>query len=193
MQINQNGRSMVEMLGVLAIIGVLSVGGLVIVGKARRQQEITKAVTEVAQLISSAKKVGCQYDSEYGDFANMLGQSDAYPGELEFTYKNGGKSSFTLSSDAVVEMPYIEGNGDGEAAIPHFVVAISNMDEDMCVNLATADWGRKESNGYIGASFAQKDDFGGMLSNYPRMDPGTAAEKCVQDTSKLYLGFRNCL
>lgn len=190
MQINQKGRSMIEMLGVLAIIGVLSVGGLTIVGQARRQQEITQIITEVSQLVESARKIGCQYDEGYSNFVNMLGQSDAYPSGLE--YENDG--SFTLSSDIKVEMPYIKAteNGTGEKAFSHFAVEISNMDDDSCVNLAVADWGRKESNGFIGASFSKKDDFSGMAANYPRMDPGTAAESCGSNATKLYLGFRIC-
>ncbi len=190
MQINQNGRSMIEMLGVLSIIGVLSVGGLTIVGKARRQQEITQALSEVSQLIESSRKISCQYDEGYGNFVNMLGQSEAYPSGVE--YENDG--SFTLSSDTKVEIPYKKAtdNGNGEAAISHFIVKISNMDEDMCVNLASSNWGSKNTNGFIGASFSKEDAFSDMASNYPKMSPGNAAEGCVDANTKLYLGFRIC-
>ena len=43
-KINQSGRSMVEMLGVLAIIGVLSVGGIAGYSKAMAKFKLSKAI-----------------------------------------------------------------------------------------------------------------------------------------------------
>ena len=47
----QRGRSMIEMLGVLAIIGVLSVGGLAGYNTAMRKIQITKALNEMQLVI----------------------------------------------------------------------------------------------------------------------------------------------
>ena len=47
----QRGRSMIEMLGVLAIIGVLSVGGVAGYSKAMMKWKINKAVEEYNFLI----------------------------------------------------------------------------------------------------------------------------------------------
>ena len=44
---SQIGRSMIEMLGVLAIIGVLSVGGLDMVSKARRNNQMNSLVKQL--------------------------------------------------------------------------------------------------------------------------------------------------
>ena len=49
--INSWGRSMIEMLGVLAIVGVLSVGGIVGFNKAMRTYQMTKAATEYSEFI----------------------------------------------------------------------------------------------------------------------------------------------
>ena len=46
--IEENGRSMVEMLGVLAVIGVLSVGGIAGYSKAMQKYRINKMITEIA-------------------------------------------------------------------------------------------------------------------------------------------------
>ena len=48
---SQSGRSMIEMLGVLAIIGVLSVGGIAGYSKAMEQFRINKAISEYSMLI----------------------------------------------------------------------------------------------------------------------------------------------
>lgn len=195
MYVNQSGRSMVEMLGVLGIIGVLTVGGLSIVGKARRQQEITQTITEIAQLIESARKISCQYDGStdgYGDYANFLKVSDEYPTQLEFTYKEND-SKFTLPSDVEVKMPFAAGKRDAndEKVFPHFVVAISNMDEDTCMNIAAETWGTGGTNAYLGSTFNSATDYSDMSKNYPLMDLATATEKCDEDAT-LYLGFRAC-
>ena len=48
------GRSMIEMLGVLAIIGVLSVGGIAGYSKAMTQFKVNKIIAEANQLIADA-------------------------------------------------------------------------------------------------------------------------------------------
>ena len=48
---NQHGRSMVEMLGVLAIIGVLSVGGIAGYSKAMFKQKMNKTVDIVSKVL----------------------------------------------------------------------------------------------------------------------------------------------
>ena len=54
MKKNENGRSMVEMLGVLAIIGVLSVGALAGYSKAMTQHKLNKNAEEIGYLLSVA-------------------------------------------------------------------------------------------------------------------------------------------
>ena len=52
MKQNQFGRSMIEMLGVLAIIGVLSVGGIAGYSKAMEKFKINKMINEYSYLIN---------------------------------------------------------------------------------------------------------------------------------------------
>ncbi|MBR2299636.1 MAG: prepilin-type N-terminal cleavage/methylation domain-containing protein [Alphaproteobacteria bacterium] len=54
MKNKENGRSMVEMLGVLAIIGVLSAGALVGYSKAMRQHKLNKHTDEISYLLQIA-------------------------------------------------------------------------------------------------------------------------------------------
>ena len=48
----QSGRSMVEMLGVLAIIGVLSVGGIAGYSKAMAKFKTSKALDQVSTTVA---------------------------------------------------------------------------------------------------------------------------------------------
>lgn len=51
----QTGRSMVEMLGVLAIIGVLSVGGIAGYSKAMTKFKITKTFDQVSMTVANIR------------------------------------------------------------------------------------------------------------------------------------------
>lgn len=53
--INESGRSMVEMLGVLAIIGVLSVGGIAGYSKAMNKYKINKTTDQVSMLVANIR------------------------------------------------------------------------------------------------------------------------------------------
>ena len=52
---NQNGRSMIEMLGVLAIIGVLSVGGIAGYSKAMTKYRINKAIEQITLIAGNIR------------------------------------------------------------------------------------------------------------------------------------------
>jgi len=51
----ENGRSMIEMLGVLAIIGVLSVGGIAGYSKAMHRYRINKAIEQITLIIGNMR------------------------------------------------------------------------------------------------------------------------------------------
>ena len=52
MKINQNGRSMVEMLGVLAIIGVLSVGSIAGYSNAMLKYKLNKQAQQINTILN---------------------------------------------------------------------------------------------------------------------------------------------
>ena len=51
----QSGRSMVEMLGVLAIIGVLSVGGIAGYSKAMAKFKLSKAMDQISTIVANVR------------------------------------------------------------------------------------------------------------------------------------------
>lgn len=172
---HENGRSMIEMLGVLAIIGVLTVGSLSIVGKARQQFAISQIITEATSLIDSARKMSCDYDDDYGTYANMLYLSGAFPDGVTPNIKNNKAESFTLTSDTVLELNSA-GNGS-------FSAVISNMPEETCVAIVTSDW---NANGLVSASM------GGSSTTDKIIDLDTAATKCSTISPTLTLTFKGC-
>lgn len=88
---NESGRSMVEMLGVLAIIGVLSVGGVAGYKTALnkyRANEVAQAVSGVKVELMSAGAQGMQAKIDMDDLTTHLGNSAEVALQDHETYKN---------------------------------------------------------------------------------------------------------
>ena len=60
MKTNEAGRSMIEMLGVLAIIGVLSVGGIAGYSKAMNKFKTNKVADNVSMIVANIKTLYAQ-------------------------------------------------------------------------------------------------------------------------------------
>ena len=133
---NENGRSMIEMLGVLAIIGVLTVGSLNIIGRSKQMHEIGQLVSEVSRVAMTAKKMTCQYETGYGSYTKFLYASEAYSDALEY---DDGKFVGPMDAEIVI-------TGD----MSTFTVAVSGLTEDACIQLVGNNWGSTGTNGFSG-------------------------------------------
>ena len=60
MRVNESGRSMIEMLGVLAIIGVLSVGGIAGYSKDMNKFKTNKVADNVSMIVANIKTLYAQ-------------------------------------------------------------------------------------------------------------------------------------
>ena len=65
----ESGRSMIEMLGVLAIMGVITVGAIGMISTAMRTQKLTAVNDEVVQMVTMVRTIHGEYD----DFSAMNG------------------------------------------------------------------------------------------------------------------------
>ena len=87
---NQNGRSMIEMLGVLAIIGVLSVGGIAGYSKAMQKYKINKTIEQITLIAGNIRAFfanqpeGTKYTDLYseGEKAQILKKARLIPDEM---------------------------------------------------------------------------------------------------------------
>ncbi|MBP1532327.1 MAG: hypothetical protein ILA52_02370 [Alphaproteobacteria bacterium] len=130
--IHQTGRSMIEMLGVLAIIGVLSVGGIAGYSKAMFKHRINKTAEQITAISTNIQIL-------FGNQKNYNGLSLA----------NGDLNKEMLIKAKIIPQEAISGNDfvnpfggpldirDGEN---HFAIAMLNLPEDACIALATYDW-----------------------------------------------------
>ena len=163
---NQNGRSMIEMLGVLAIIGVLSVGGIAGYSKAMMKFKTNKTIDQIAMTVTNIRTLYAQqpyYDITDADAYKMGVVDDAMvvldaEGKPTTALTNAFGGSVTIAaakSGAVGE----EGPADGKLQ-GAFVVTFGGLPREACVAIATNDWGSNYSSGLLGvaAGAAHIDD-----------------------------------
>lgn len=148
---SENGRSMLEMMGVLAIIGVLSVGGLNMITKMSNSRKVNAVMDEIGGLITKARGLAHEYDpSDDGDFAEYLYDSKAYPQELEWC---GDNCNYFLGTDDVsYTIEYVHASSNNL-----FTVQIDGLTEDMCMAVAMNNWGSVSTNGFVKIAVGSKE------------------------------------
>ena len=156
---NENGRSMVEMLGVLAIIGVLSVGGIAGYSKAMNKFKINKTTDQVSMLIANLRTMFSAQGNYKGLDNAQAVNFGIVPDDMYDTcttascnLKNPFGGSVVISSSDLKA-------GTGENATHDqgaFRITYDNLSKEACVTLATGDWGSGQSSGLI-AIIAAKD------------------------------------
>ncbi len=146
MNSEQSGRSMVEMLGVLAIIGVLSVGGISGYSKAMAKFKMSKAMDQMSMLVANIRTT----------YASMA----TYSGLNTKAARDYGLASRDMYSTVADHLVNAFGGDVFVSAIPNpnsgvaatgFAIVYNGLDKEACMGLATADWG---SAGLIGISIS---------------------------------------
>ena len=130
----QSGRSMVEMLGVLAIIGVLSVGGISGYSKAMAKYKLTKAQDQMAMILINLRTAYAT-SPDYAGLNNTAAISlniipgDMLPGGLGTgsTIKNAFGGDVTIAAAGT--------------ANTNFAITYKGLGKEACVSLLTSDWG----------------------------------------------------
>ena len=147
---SQAGRSMIEMLGVLAIIGVLSVGGIAGYSKAMTKFKINKSIDQISQIVGNIRTMyGSQknYNNFYcypGSDCTIIKKAHIVPDEMWNT------------AGTTLENPFggnvLLGNQSKKAgANDHkaFDILYDGLPEEACMELATYDWGSGSSSGFL--------------------------------------------
>ena len=136
----QCGRSMIEMLGVLAIIGVLSVGGIAGYSKAMEKFKINKTIQQISEIAANIRTLYAQQKDFNGLNNETAIQMGVIPDDLDTI--TGGYSGSIIHAwgNGVV----IYGN------LNYFHIIFNPMTKEACMALATTDWGNISSTGVVG-------------------------------------------
>ncbi len=124
----ENGRSMIEMLGVLAIVGVLSVGGIAGYSKAMNKYRVNKTIEQIT-LIAGNVRAFFAPQKNYQDFSDrtVLRKAKIIPDEMWDGNKIRDIWGNTISL----------GSYDNDK---HYYISLDGLSEEVCIELATKDW-----------------------------------------------------
>jgi Tfp pilus assembly protein PilE len=147
MKVNESGRSMIEMLGVLAIIGVLSVGGIAGYSKAMSKYRVNKTIDQVSHIAANTR-ILFSSQKNYDDLGNstnsiIIDKAKLFPQEMKNTdgnYYNPFSGTVTM-----VAAKRFKGETDNKA----FVVTYNGIPQEACIDLATIDWGTGSGGGLV--------------------------------------------
>ena len=134
-----SGRSMIEMLGVLAIIGALSVGGIAGYSKAMMKFKINKTIEQMSMILANTRIL---YSSQ-GNYSGLYGYGTYIEGIKpiigetdEFLSPFGGFNWLESNSYSVND--------------EIFHLTFSALPKEACMELATLNWGTEQSSGIVG-------------------------------------------
>lgn len=137
----QSGRSMVEMLGVLAIIGVLSVGGIAGYSKAMTKFKINKSMDQISMLVANIRTLYSGQRNYSGlDNKNAI-LFGIIPNEMG---NSGSVITNAFAGDVEIKTAAVGTNAAGA-----FTIKYKGLGQEACVTMATADWGSGSSSGLV--------------------------------------------
>ena len=134
---NESGRSMIEMLGVLAIIGVLSVGGIAGYSQAMSKFKVTKTTDQVQTMVTNIRTLFAGQRT-YNGLSTL---KTAYTmGILTDETFDGSSASNAYGGSILLSTP----NSNH-----YFAITYNGLSQDACTRLTMADWG-DASSGLVG-------------------------------------------
>ena len=144
MKENQNGRSMIEMLGVLAIIGVLSIGGIAGYSKAMSKYRVNKTADQISQLAQNIRVLYSSQKNYSGLNYNVIKKAHLAPDDM---YETTSTTNLTHPFGGLVEVGVYGkmSGGDNKA----FLIRLDGIPQEACIELLTQDWGAGASSGLI--------------------------------------------
>ena len=143
----ESGRSMIEMLGVLAIIGVLSVGGIAGYSKAMNKFKTNKVADNVSMLVANIKTLYAQQNTYTGLNNSAAVDMGVVPDELVVKDTNGKYKSLVNAFNGPVFVNVADSTVSTDAKA--FVIEFTQLSREACITLATNDWGSGYSSGLI--------------------------------------------
>ena len=173
---NENGRSMIEMLGVLAIIGVLSVGGIAGYSKAMTKYRINKTIEQITLIAGNVRTFFAPQRSYDGlDSSNnkwIIQKAKLVPEEM---YGSEGSSYINLINafGESVSLHYENKAKDGDNQAFYISYDLATNGE-ACIELLSNDWTNAGIKAYM---VSGGPSYSGKLFKAP-LDVASAVDTC---------------
>lgn len=134
----EQGRSMIEMLGVLAIIGVLSVGGINGFSKAMDAHKVNTIVEQIGTIVANAKSIGLRQGGKYtGLNTTAAKKMKIIPEEM---IDSSGKVTHVYGGEVRVgdaKSVYNQGNPTDKGIL----VELKSLSRDACIQILSKGLG----------------------------------------------------
>ena len=142
---------MIEMLGVLAIVGVLSVAGIAGYSKAMAKYKVNKLVDQVSTVAANVRTTFAGQGNYKGLDSQTAYSLGIYPEEIAKSCDINGEYSVGCLKNAMGGGIYVNIlDGDSYA----FNLAIGGLTKEACSALVTSDWGL--SSAFLGISLVEE-------------------------------------
>jgi type II secretory pathway pseudopilin PulG len=184
---------MIEMLGVLAIVGVLSVGGFSLVSKMQDNHRVNEVIDNVTSLAYKVRPIARDYRE--GDstctsskcLTRWAYEGKAYPEGLEYS-----NYYFTDRNNVKYRIHYnmVGGAGSIESGKALFIIAVTGFTKKMCLQLATTNFGSRSSNGYMGMQIGTGTDSSVLNQLTGQRTLAQAIAECTDENTTIHFGFR---
>ena len=139
-KIPQSGRSMIEMLGVLAITGVLTVGGIAGFQKAMRKHRMNVMRDQIIQVVQSIKNLYASQHN-YNDLTTQVAiDAGIIPSDMVIEDVGNGQAKVKHIYNGNISIDV-----DTSTEKPSFTITINNLPRDAAVDLSTAKWSEDTS------------------------------------------------
>ena len=158
MKINQTGRSMIEMLGVLAIIGVLSAAGLAGYSKAMAKHKMNRTINQMVQIVNNVHTAFANSQDGSTPYTVLMGEDgmrkavalNIFPDEMVFdrnipTVLNLYKGKVSIVSE------------DGS----DFELIFEDLPKEVSIAIGTIDWGIDDASGLQEVEINDGEENGG--------------------------------
>jgi prepilin-type N-terminal cleavage/methylation domain-containing protein len=154
---SQSGRSMIEMLGVLAIVGILSAGGIAGYSMAMQSYKTNALIEKIQLIVTKSKTI-----YKNGNYNGVSNQNLIDSGKLSAKdLENPFGGNLIIGSAAINTGSFYSSTG-------LLFVTANNTPVNTCVDVLTTDWGKE----FYLFRIDEKEN------NYPTMSLANIITKC---------------
>ena len=176
----EQGRSMIEMLGVLAIIGVLSVGGINGFSKAMDAYKVNNIVEQIGTIIANAKSIGLRQGGKYTGLNNTSAKKmKIIPDEMinssgKVTHVYGGEVRVGSAKELYGLTPTDKG----------VIVELKSLSRDACIQILSKGLGGPKT--ILVASGSNNPNSTSKISGYTQYSSAAKCETSDNDFAICY-------
>jgi type II secretory pathway pseudopilin PulG len=139
---------MIEMLGVLAIVGILSIGGISGYSKALAKMKNNQLITQISQLVMNIRALYFTQKNFAGISEKALLSTGSVPVDMMSEDAAEDEGTVDLIKHIYNGYVYVFPSLDATGKQGAFEIYAVGLPQDACVVLATMDWGQDPSSGF---------------------------------------------